>query len=165
MWTVIEANVGIICACLPALSKPLAVLFPRLKWFFAGQPSSRNTSNFTSTNKGYSSNAYSIGNYNSSNETGNSKNWVQLDSNGGTKKRAGTGVSRDSDEESLSPYGKAHGKEEGEVGMGGIVKTMEFSLQHDRDDGNSGSSADRPSRTPGTGGHEGPMVLRGDQQV
>lgn len=29
-WTVIESNLGIICACLPALRRPLASLFPRL---------------------------------------------------------------------------------------------------------------------------------------
>ncbi|KAI9926674.1 hypothetical protein ASPWEDRAFT_722856 [Aspergillus wentii DTO 134E9] len=30
MWTVIESNLGIICACLPALRRPLGLLFPRL---------------------------------------------------------------------------------------------------------------------------------------
>ncbi|EAW13620.1 putative plasma membrane protein Pth11-like [Aspergillus clavatus NRRL 1] len=29
MWTVIESNLGIICACLPALRRPLSFLFPR----------------------------------------------------------------------------------------------------------------------------------------
>ena len=30
IWTTIEANTGIICACLPMLKKPLTMLFPRL---------------------------------------------------------------------------------------------------------------------------------------
>lgn len=30
IWTLIEANLGIICACLPVLKKPLARLFPRI---------------------------------------------------------------------------------------------------------------------------------------
>ncbi|GIC93624.1 putative plasma membrane protein Pth11-like [Aspergillus udagawae] len=30
MWTVIESNLGIICACLPALRPPLSFFFPRL---------------------------------------------------------------------------------------------------------------------------------------
>lgn len=30
IWTTIEANTGIICACLPMLKAPLAVFFPRL---------------------------------------------------------------------------------------------------------------------------------------
>ncbi|RHZ62446.1 putative plasma membrane protein Pth11-like [Aspergillus thermomutatus] len=30
MWTVIESNLGIICACLPALRRPLSFFFPRL---------------------------------------------------------------------------------------------------------------------------------------
>lgn len=30
MWTVIESNLGIICACLPALRKPLSIFFPVL---------------------------------------------------------------------------------------------------------------------------------------
>ncbi|KAH1544943.1 hypothetical protein KXV92_003685 [Aspergillus fumigatus] len=30
MWTVIESNLGIVCACLPALRRPLSFFFPRL---------------------------------------------------------------------------------------------------------------------------------------
>ena len=30
IWTTIEANTAIICACLPMLKSPLAALFPRL---------------------------------------------------------------------------------------------------------------------------------------
>lgn len=30
MWTVIESNLGILCACLPALQRPLVFLFARL---------------------------------------------------------------------------------------------------------------------------------------
>ncbi|KAE8384489.1 hypothetical protein BDV23DRAFT_177019 [Aspergillus alliaceus] len=30
MWTIIESNIGIICACLPALHRPLVFTFPRL---------------------------------------------------------------------------------------------------------------------------------------
>ena len=30
IWTTVEANTGIICACLPMLKKPLTVLFPKI---------------------------------------------------------------------------------------------------------------------------------------
>lgn len=30
MWTIIESNLGIICACLPALRRPLSFFFPRI---------------------------------------------------------------------------------------------------------------------------------------
>lgn len=30
VWTLIEANTGIICACLPMLKQPLTIIFPRL---------------------------------------------------------------------------------------------------------------------------------------
>jgi hypothetical protein len=30
VWTLIEANTGIICACLPMLKQPLTILFPRI---------------------------------------------------------------------------------------------------------------------------------------
>lgn len=30
IWTTIECNTGIICACLPMLKKPLTLLFPRI---------------------------------------------------------------------------------------------------------------------------------------
>ena len=30
IWTTVECNTGIICACLPMLKKPLAILFPRI---------------------------------------------------------------------------------------------------------------------------------------
>jgi hypothetical protein len=30
VWSVVEANTGIICACLPMLKQPLSILFPRL---------------------------------------------------------------------------------------------------------------------------------------
>ena len=30
VWTLIEANTGIICACLPMLKHPLTILFPRI---------------------------------------------------------------------------------------------------------------------------------------
>lgn len=36
IWSVIEANTGIICTCLPVFRHPLQLLFPK---FFASQPS------------------------------------------------------------------------------------------------------------------------------
>jgi len=39
MWTIIESNLGIICACMPALYRPLAQLFP---WLF-GKATGRST--------------------------------------------------------------------------------------------------------------------------
>ncbi|KAI9709193.1 MAG: hypothetical protein M1812_007778 [Candelaria pacifica] len=166
IWTVIEANVGIICACLPALSKPLATLFPRLKWFFAGHPSTQNTAKFTSASNSYSSNAYGKNNLNSSNDTSNSESWVELESKAGNKRKMSMGVPRDSDEESL--YGMGHGKEGSEVGvggMGGIVKTTEFSLQHELDDGGSNSSADKHTHIRDSRDNRSAVVPRGDQQV
>lgn len=44
MWTVIESNLGIICACLPALRRPLGVIFPYISgrvnrsWGYSGPP-------------------------------------------------------------------------------------------------------------------------------
>ena len=42
MWTVIESNLGIICACLPALRRPLGFIFPYISgrvnrsWGYSG---------------------------------------------------------------------------------------------------------------------------------
>lgn len=44
MWTVIESNLGIICACLPALRRPLGLIFPYISgrvnrtWGYSGSP-------------------------------------------------------------------------------------------------------------------------------
>lgn len=164
IWTVIEANVGIICACLPALSKPLAKMFPGLKGFFHGHPSTHDGSKYPSAANDYGSNAYGKGNLASSNETSKSEDWVQLGPKGGNRRKMSMGVARDSDEESL--YGRGHGKEESEVGtteMGGITKTMEFSLE--RDDGDSSSSGGKHVHTPCAGEHRGHVSARGDQMV
>ncbi len=41
VWTLIEANTGIICACLPMLKQPLMILFPRIFRGTAKDPSDR----------------------------------------------------------------------------------------------------------------------------
>ncbi|KAE8376097.1 hypothetical protein BDV26DRAFT_266391 [Aspergillus bertholletiae] len=49
MWTVIESNLGIICACLPALHRPLVFAFPRLfsrfqrSWVYESQSQLRDS--------------------------------------------------------------------------------------------------------------------------
>ncbi|KAI9677627.1 MAG: hypothetical protein M1817_006582 [Caeruleum heppii] len=52
LWTVIEANVGIICACLPVLSRPLARVFPKV---FSASTSNTHSSSLSGTGKSHPS--------------------------------------------------------------------------------------------------------------
>ncbi|KAI9813845.1 MAG: hypothetical protein M1827_003635 [Pycnora praestabilis] len=118
IWTVIETNVGIICACLPVLAKPLSKLFPSV----LGKNSSAPESYLTGTQRSKAAvNA----------ESKNNHPWYPLqmrsdnngvDENGMSPPRTSVQARRRSDEETLC---------DGNPMALGIQKKTEFMVRYD----------------------------------
>jgi len=63
MWTIIEANTGIICACLPMLKVPLTLIFPRIFARTSSNDVENTLSGPTVTNSNRNTNATTTGNW------------------------------------------------------------------------------------------------------
>ncbi|CAI7632635.1 unnamed protein product [Penicillium pancosmium] len=123
IWTMIEENMAIICACLPMMWAPLARLFPT----------------FFSTNKGATSNNSSAARGTESNANSRSQNhWAQFDgySDHTTSIRMNpisdsqNRTSEDSTGQILPPTGPLHDGEVNDQDRKGIRKVTEYHVSY-----------------------------------
>jgi hypothetical protein len=123
MWTIVEPNVALVCACLPVLRSLVVKLFPGLRSKSYG---SKGTPGYAGY--GSSKSRAALGSQNTADGAG--RGWVEL---GGVKSQGGTHLasvrrpgSHTGSEESIltRPQGQK------EAGGPGIQKTVEYSIQY-----------------------------------
>ena len=118
IWTTVEANTGIICACLPMLKKPLSCLFPKAFPRQLGN-SSYPSSGFRTLSRQRNS---PVGTYNNG--------WSHLDSKTQPRKSSDdTAVVKTS---SGSGYGK-YGIERHDIPLASITKTSTMDIRYVND--------------------------------
>lgn len=126
MWTIVEPNVAIVCACLPVLRPFVVKLIPGLKSKSYG---SHGTPGYGTSSKS----RVALGSQNRA-DGGARRDWVEL---GGVKSSQGTHLasvrrpgSHTGSEESLFTGTKGQAQGQNEVGGPGIQKTVEYSIQY-----------------------------------
>ncbi|KAI9821279.1 MAG: hypothetical protein M1827_004015 [Pycnora praestabilis] len=113
-WTVVEANVGIVCACLPILKQPLQAIFPRI-FSTGGTSHSRSGPNYVLESKTDTVNGHS--------RTGsNYPHWGNVDGNIMSSIMPGRNTT----------YAEGRESEERIIddGGAGIIKTTEMSVSY-----------------------------------
>ncbi|KAK7417219.1 hypothetical protein QQZ08_011698 [Neonectria magnoliae] len=125
MWTIIEMNVAIVCACLPMIRPVIVKLFPKL------MPKS------SSNNQKYGPTSYGTKSFMTHSQARDKNEWIQIDGNGGiplqpVKKPGSTG----SEESILGGTTIQSGPSEGAAAWqqngpdGTIQKTVQYSVEY-----------------------------------
>ncbi|KAH7023893.1 hypothetical protein EDB80DRAFT_57346 [Ilyonectria destructans] len=123
MWTVIEMNVAIVCACLPMIRPVIVKLFPKL------MPKS------SSNNQKYGSQGYGTKSFMTAHSQARDKNeWIQIDGNGGIPmnsiKKPGSTGSEESILGATIQSGPSTGPQWQNGQEGAIQKTMQYSVEY-----------------------------------
>ncbi|KAI5465388.1 hypothetical protein BGZ63DRAFT_450305 [Mariannaea sp. PMI_226] len=122
MWTIIEMNVAIICACLPMIRPIIVRLFPKL------MPKSSGNSNEQSESGDY------LKSLSQSQSRGDKNEWVQIDGNEGihmnSVKKSGSACSNESILETTVESGPSSAGTNWTIQQGAIQKTMQYSIEY-----------------------------------
>ncbi|KAF7556822.1 hypothetical protein G7Z17_g1133 [Cylindrodendrum hubeiense] len=122
MWTVIEMNVAIVCACLPMIRPVIVKLFPKL------MPKS-------SSNQKYGPQSYGTKSFMTHSQPRGDKNeWIQIDGSGGIPlnavKKPGSTGSEESILGATIQSGPSTGTDWQNNQEGAIQKTMQYSVEY-----------------------------------